>query len=184
MVLNPRAQFTLAQRFHNGGAPLGEVFSFISGLYFRGKMAYAERFANPPSQVGGALVITASRGLLPPETQITPEDLRQIANVPIDAGDARYRGPLERDARRLSEAAGPGCPVVLLGSVASTKYIDPLLSVFGDCLQFPREFVGRGDMSRGGLLLRHVKAGVELDYIPVRGAVLHGQRPPKLPRQY
>ena len=42
-------------------------------------------------------------------------------------------------------------------------------------------FVGRGDMSRGGLLLRHASNGVELDYAPIAGAVLHGKRPPKLP---
>ena len=41
-------------------------------------------------------------------------------------------------------------------------------------------FVGRGDMSRGGLLLRHARSGVELDYLPLRGATRHGARPPRL----
>jgi hypothetical protein len=56
-----------------------------------------------------------------------------------------------------------------------------LLAVLGERLHFPAEFVGRGDMSRGGLLLRAVRAGVELAYLPVAGAVRHGARPPRLP---
>ncbi len=99
--------------------------------------------------------------------------------MPIDLADARYRVPLERDARAL-RAAVPGGRIVLLGSVASDKYVSILLEVFGDDLVFPREFVGRGDMSRGGLLLRQVEDGEELEYIPVAGAVRRGSRPPKL----
>ena len=34
----------LTARLANGGAPLGEVFTFMSSLYFRGKLAYATRF--------------------------------------------------------------------------------------------------------------------------------------------
>jgi len=33
-------------------------------------------------------------------------------------------------------------------------YVGALAAAFGDRLRFPVEFVGRGDMSRGGLLLR------------------------------
>ena len=58
--------------------------------------------------------------------------------------------------------------------------MDVLLDAFGERLVFPIAFVGRGDMSRGGLLLRHAREGRELEYVPVRGAVRHGQRPPKL----
>ena len=71
--------------------------------------------------------------------------------------------------------------MVLLGSVASPKYVDVLTAIFGERLKFPIDFVGRGDMSRGGLLLRQAREGVELPYVPVIGAVLHGARPPKLP---
>ena len=70
---------------------------------------------------------------------------------------------------------------MLLGSVASPKYVNVLLSIFGDRLQFPIDFVGRGDMSRGGLLLRKAAEGSELEYAPIGGTVLHGARPPKLP---
>jgi len=75
----------------------------------------------------------------------------------------------------------PESEIVLLGSVASDKYVDPLLGVFGERLVFPPSFVGRGDMSRGGLLLRCVRSGEELTYVPVKGAVRHGPRPPRLP---
>jgi hypothetical protein len=70
---------------------------------------------------------------------------------------------------------------VLLGSIASPKYVDVLLDIFGNRLRFPRDFVGRGDMSRGGLLLRRAREGVELEYARIAGAARHGARPPKLP---
>jgi hypothetical protein len=70
--------------------------------------------------------------------------------------------------------------VVLLGSIASKKYVAVLGAVFGDRLLFPSDFVGRGDMSRGGLLLRAARAGAELAYEPVLGAQRHGKRPPRL----
>jgi hypothetical protein len=60
--------------------------------------------------------------------------------------------------------------------------VDVLAPVLGDRLRFPAEFVGRGDMSRGGLLLRCVAEGRELGYIPLAGAARHGPRPPRLPR--
>jgi hypothetical protein len=182
MVMNERAQFDLAVKLRREGAPLGEVFSFLSGLYFRGKLAYAEAFAAPPPGVPGSVVITAGRGLLPPETPITAEQMREISGVPIDASNPRYRLPLERDARILDAAAGPDCDLVLLGSVATAKYLDPLFRIFGERLLFPEEFIGRGDMSRGGLMLRCARAGVELTYIPAGRATHHGARPPRLPK--
>jgi hypothetical protein len=55
-----------------------------------------------------------------------------------------------------------------------------MLTVFGERLMFPAEFVGRGDMSRGGLMLRSVQSGEPLTYVPLLGATRHGPRPPKL----
>jgi hypothetical protein len=101
--------------------------------------------------------------------------------VRVDLDDRRYRRPLERDAQALS-ARLPETEVVLLGSIASDKYVDLLLEVFGDRLLFPVDFVGRGDMSRGGLLLRSARSRIELPYGPVRRAVRHGPRPPRLPK--
>ena len=165
----------LTARLANGGAPLGEVFAFMSSLYFRGKLAYATRF-------GHAYVITPGRGLLPADVLIRLDDLRQMATVEVDEAVPAFREPLVRDATAIASNLGPEDRVVLLGSVATDKYVGPLLDVFGDRLFFPPTFAGRGDMSRGGLLLRSARAGTPLDYVPVRGAVRHGPKPPKLPR--
>ena len=183
MLFNADASFDLAVRLRQpGGAPLGEVFSFLSGLYFRGKLAYARAFATPPQGVAGAYVITSSRGLLPVDTAVTADDLRAFGEVDIESTDVRYRQPLQRTARELLRAAG-NSEIVLLGSVASGKYVDVLLEMFGSWLTFPQEFVGRGDMSRGGLMLRCVDENRELTYVPVVGAVRNGKRPPKLARR-
>jgi hypothetical protein len=181
-VTSERATFDLAARLRNGGAPLGEVFSFISGLYFRGKLAYARAFSRAPKGISGAYVITACGGLIPEETMITLEQLAAISAASIDCRDKRYRVPLERDAQILAGALPKRAEVVLLGSVATSKYVEPLLGIFGQRLMFPAEFAGRGDMSRGGLMLRCARAGVQLTYVPVATAVRHGPRPPKLPK--
>jgi hypothetical protein len=186
MVLSERAQFDLAVRLRGPqGVAIGEAFAFVSGLYFKGKLAYALEFARPPEPGAplagsGALVITPTAGLRPAETAVTADALRAFAGVDIAANDPRYRGPLVASARALAEEIGPSCDVVLLGSIASAKYVDVLTGVFGARLRFPIDFVGRGDMSRGGLLLRSVRSGEELPYVPVQGAVRHGPRPPKL----
>lgn len=187
MVMSERAQFDLANRLRQGrGVALGEVFAFVSGLYFKGKLAYALEFARPPEPDlpltgSGALVITPTSGLRAAETPITVRALQVFAGVDIAANDPRYREPLLASARSLNEEIGSECEVVLLGSIASAKYVDVLTGVFGDRLLFPTDFIGRGDMSRGGLLLRCVRSGEELPYAPVTGAVRHGPRPPKLP---
>lgn len=186
IVMSERATFDLAARLRSEtGAPLGEVFSFLSGLYFRGKLAYARAFASVPDHAGlvsraAVFVITPNAGLRPPDTLVTLAAIRGFAGVDVSAKNAAYRRPLERSARALAWDIGPDCPVILLGSIASPKYVDVLQAIFGDRLMFPQEFVGRGDMSRGGLMLRCAAAGQELTYIPVAGAVRHGIRPPKL----
>jgi hypothetical protein len=183
-VLSPRAQFALAAELRSErGARLGDLFSFVSGLYFRGKLAYARRFAAPENALDcGIHIITSNAGLRGPDTFITSRAMQAFAGAEIDPANASYRRPLERSARALAAEIGADCEVVLLGSVASPKYVDILTGIFGERLRFPADFVGRGDMSRGGLLLRKVREGVELAYIPIAGAVVHGSRPPKLPR--
>jgi hypothetical protein len=181
MLLSPRAAFPLARQLRTAeGAPLGDVMSFLSGLYFRGKLAYARTFARPPARTEGVLVITADAGLRPPSTALTVDAMQRAARVDIDVRDPRYRVPLEESAAALAARLGPRDDVVLLGSIASEKYVSVLTAVFGGRLVFPVEFVGRGDMSRGGLLIRCVAAGTELSYAPVLGAVRSGPRPPKL----
>jgi hypothetical protein len=182
LLLRPEAAFDLALRLRAaGGAPLGEVFSFLSGLYFRGKLAYARAFARPPAGAGAIHVITSCRGLLPPERHVTHADLLDFAAVPIDGADPRYLGPLIASAGQVAAAIAPDTEVVLLGSVATGKYVDVLAEIFGPRLRFPAEFVGRGDMSRGGLMLRCAADGTELTYLPLAGARRRGARPPKLP---
>jgi hypothetical protein len=153
---------------------LGEAFSFLSGLYFRGKLAYARQFARPPAGIAGAQVITTNRGLLDADTPVGVEELRAFGGVDIRPDERRYRAPLERDLKQL--ATTPGLELVLLGSVATGKYVDVLLDVVGERLLFPSDFAGRGDMSRGALLLRSAREGRELSYEPVAGALAHLRR--------
>lgn len=181
LLLNPRADFALARELrHADGAPIGDVFSFLSGLYFRGKLSYARAFAVQTGEVCPIMIITTNRGLLAPEARIGRSDLLEFSAVDIAAGDARYLEPLRRDIATLDRSIDSDALVILLGSIATGKYVDVLTEVFGERLIFPVEFVGRGDMSRGGLLLRQAREGRELQYAPVAGAVRHGRRPPKL----
>jgi hypothetical protein len=185
-VVSDAAQFPLAVQLRTPeGAPLGDVFAFVSGLYFRGKLAYARRFSRPPDPTdrfvaSGVLIITPNAGLRAADVAVTRQSIQAFAGVPIDLTNPRYRRPLEQGARTLCASLGPDCDVVLLGSIASGKYVEVLLPFFGERLLFPPAFVGRGDMSRGGLMLRCAASGEELEYAPVAGAVRQGSRPPKL----
>jgi hypothetical protein len=182
MLLAETATFDLAVRLRGPGIGLGEAYAFMSGLYFRGKLAYAAAFASPLPGSAGALVIAPGRGLVPAATLVTAADLRTLASVPIDLRDHRYRDPLLRDARALADVLAPDDEAVLLGSIATDKYVGPLLETLGERLRMPQEFVGRGDMSRGGLMLRCAREGVPLTYVPVSTAARRGPRPPRLTR--
>ncbi len=171
LVLSARAAFPLAARLRHGGAPLGEIMSFMSTLYFRGKLAYARAFARPPAGVPGTLVITPNAGLLPADHVVTREDLRRFARGDVRADRPAYRRPLLAAAEALAARLAPRDEVVLLGSVATPKYAEVLAPILAGRLRFPPAFVGIGDMSRGALLLRAVRAGVELEYAPLTGVV-------------
>jgi hypothetical protein len=178
VLLSPRAEFDLAVRLRRGETTLGEVFSFLSGLYFRGKLAYVGAFA-PSDQAPNTLVITPTRGLLPPRGPATHALIEEFAGVDVASGDPRYLEPLARDVAALARSRGSG-DVILLGSIATGKYVDVLLAAFGEALKFPVSFVGRGDMSRGALMLRAARDGVELEYVSVLGAVRRGPRAPRV----
>jgi hypothetical protein len=180
LLQNPDSGTDLGRRLRGQGAPLGEVFSFVSSLYFRGKLAYARAFATAPPGHSPIHVITPCDGLRPPEFVLRASDLERYAGVPIDVDRDAYRLPFLRDLEPIA-AGGAEAEVVLLGSIASGKYVELLLPLFGDRLLFPSDFVGRGDMSRGGLLLRCVEEKRELPYVPVRGASRRGTRPARLP---
>jgi hypothetical protein len=173
-LYNDRASFELAVKLRTpAGATIGETFSFLSGLYFRGKLAYAERFAKATHGLSGAWTITTNRGLLPVETGITIGELRAMGDCEIHLEEPRYREPLERTAEELARASGEA-EVVLLGSVASDKYVEILASIFGERLRFPSEFAGRGDMSRGALMLKCVREGSELKYEALNEGAFRG----------
>jgi len=172
-VLSPKATFPVAARLRSEGVPIGELFAHMSALYFRGKITYAQRF-------GRAFVITPDRGLMPAEEAVTSQELIRFADAEISLENPEYRLPLEQTARALSAELASDGDFVLLGSVASEKYVRVLTTIFGSRLVFPSAFVGRGDMSRGGLLLRAAASGQELEYVPVVGAVRRGARPPRL----
>jgi hypothetical protein len=174
ILLNAKSDAVTAREFRAGRMSLGRAFAFMSGLYFRGKLSYAERF-------GDALVITPTRGLQPATLPFNLALLREFAVGDVSLENPDYRRALERDARALSRQVGQTGQVVLLGSVASGKYVDVLLPILGDRLRFPIDFIGRGDMSRGGLLLRAAASGVELPYQALTTGVRpRGPRPPKL----
>jgi hypothetical protein len=171
-LLRKNSRSDLAQRLRRPGVPLGEVFSFLSALYFRGKLAYAQVFSRPPSDCPGILIITPTAGLLPHDTLIQLPNLRRFAAVPIQIKNQVYCSSLRRTAKKLASRMGPDCEVVLLGSLATRKYIEILSPIFGSRLIFPAEFIGRGDMSRGGLLLRYVRENRELHYVNVQNESL------------
>jgi hypothetical protein len=178
------SRLELAQRLCGPGVPLGELFTFISSLYFRGKLSYATRFAVAPNGVEGVHIITPSAGLLSPHMMVTMEQFREFIAEPVHAENPGYRMPLERDTRRLLALLDAETDVVLLGSIASPKYVAPLSAILGQRLFFPKEFVGRGDMSRGGLLLRCVRHEEPLNYLQVINALKSGPRTPKLPSAF
>ena len=182
LALKPESPLPLAQQLRAGTLELGAAFAFFSGLYFRGKLAYARKFGHAGGiEIEPALVITPTRGLMAPGDRVTPELIREFASVDVAVDDWRYRGPLERDVMAMARRLPQDAHVVLLGSVASAKYVDLLLPLLGHRLRYPTAFVGRGDMSRGGLLLRSVDTGTELDYqVITPGARPRGPRPPKL----
>lgn len=170
LLLRPRASFALARQIQLGSASLGEVFSFCSGLYFRGKLAYAQRFGRAPKPLTTIQVITPSRGLVAADTLVGVEDLHEFARIPVDSSEPRFTEPLVRTVTAL--AGSRDTEFVFLGSVATGKYLDTLLPIFGPRLLFPADFIGRGDMSRGALLLRSVASDQELPYLPVQGTTL------------
>jgi hypothetical protein len=172
LLVSATSELELVVRLRRTGAPLGEIFSFMSSLYFRGKLTYSQRFAAPPTGAPGVLVITPSRGLLAPEHMVTLADLEEMTRVDVHHENESYCRPLMRDAQLPMERLEVETKVVLLGSIATPKYVRPLLEIFGERLMFPAAFVGKGDMSRGGLLLKSFREETELEYLPIAGAEL------------
>jgi hypothetical protein len=169
---SPRAKFALALQYQTPeGVEIGDAFAFMSALYFRGKIAYARRFAVPSPTLGGngILVITSGYGLVPPDWRLTAERLKRMQKIDVDMASRNYTKPLREHAQVLHRTLESDAQVVLLGSVATGKYVDVLRPILGDRLRFPTHFAGLGDMARGGLMLRAARAGIELEYQSVDG---------------
>lgn len=164
-ILKKNSRCQLASQLRYSGAPLGEVFSFLSALYFRGKLAYAQAFAQPPPGCPGIFIITPTMGLVPHDRLIRLTQLRGFGRVPIHLKHRLYCSTLRRSARELAARLAPDCELVLLGSLATRKYLDVLVPIFTSRLRVPSEFIGLGNMSRGGLMLRCVRENRELAYI-------------------
>ena len=160
-LMSPRAKFDAAVMYRSPeGVPIALAFAFMSALYFRGKITYALQFA-PPENI---FVIAPGFGLVGPDFRITQETIKTLQKTEVDVRKRNYRKPLERDTKALAARLSDDAQVVLLGSVASGKYVDILWPILGERLVFPSMFAGLGDMSRGGLLLRAARANRELDY--------------------
>jgi hypothetical protein len=173
-LLSARARFPTAERLRTEGLTLEEAFCFLSSLYFRGKLTYARRFAGRDA-AACIHVIAPGAGLVAPETRFSLDAMRRLRRVPVDPRSRAYRRPLEAHAGAVAEALGLDTQVILLGSIASGKYIDVLAPIFGARLMAPRRFVGIGDMSRGALMLQAAASGIELEYMPLHAAVRPGR---------
>lgn len=150
------------------------MFTFLSGLYFRGKLEYARAFARAPDARDGIHVITMTDGLVSPDATIAVGDLERYARCA--EGTAAAVATLERTAGTLSQRIGSDAEVVLLGSVSTGKYTDLLAPIFGERLLFPRDVLHIGQLARGALFLRHARDGQELEYVPVSEIVRAGRR--------
>lgn len=178
MLLRHGSEMAFARQLRAGELTLGAAFTFLSGLYFRGKLAYATAFA---AREDHTAIITPTRGLRSPHEVISAALLEEFASGDIHPDDRRYRRALEHDASELAEQLPQHARVILLGSIATGKYVDVLRPILGDWLHYPVDFIGRGDMSRGGLLLRRSRTGEPLEYGRIDfEKPPRGKRPPKL----
>ena len=162
-----RASFEAAIAYRNGGVPIGQAFAFMSALYFRGKVAYAERFAKPPEglEADGSLIIAPGFGLVRPDWKVDQARMRKLQRTKVDCRSRIYRKTLERDLETLAGGCSTRTRFVLLGSIATGKYVDVLHPILGERLLFPAAFVGMGDMQRGSVMLEAARTGRELEYV-------------------
>lgn len=171
-ILAGEGDTALVRRLRDGASvPLGDVYTAISSLYYRGKRTYARRFGRRSHGRSPTLVVTPCRGLLDDATPVDLATLAEFASVAVDPADPAYAGPLGTTAAALARELAPDGEAVLLGSLATPKYLAPLGAAAGLRLRVPRSFVGTGDMRRGSLLLRAVEAGTELDYVDASDVV-------------
>lgn len=164
------ASGALALGYQAGELAIDEAFAYISALYFRGKVAYAREFGSGRGEVSGAQIIVPGFGLVPFGWVLDAERMKKLRRTSVDAATPAYRKPLERSVRALASELRGDDRVVLLGSLATGKYLDVLVPLLGERLMYPALFAGTGDMRRGALMLRAAAARAELAYEPVVAA--------------
>lgn len=165
-ILRAGARNDLALRYREGCLAIEDAFAYMSALYFRGKLAYARAFATCGERpIEPARVITAGYGLVPFGWLLDPERIRKLRRTEVSLDCRAYVQPLKKSCLELASHLTESDEVVLLGSVATGKYLEILLPIFGERLRFPRAFVGTGDMRRGSMMLHAARDGVELEYV-------------------
>lgn len=166
-MISPRAMSAAGIAYRSPeGVRIADAFTFMSALYFRGKHAYAREFAKPHPGIGEtAFVIAPGYGLVSLDWRLDKEKMKRLARTKIDVRSRAYTTPLRRCCRELEAKLSAGDIVVLLGSVASGKYVDVLEPIFGPRLRFPKIFAGMGDMQRGSVMLKAAAAKLELEYV-------------------
>ena len=123
-----------------GGAALGDVFSFLSGLYFRGQADLRARVRGAAARRAGRSRHHAERGLLPAEEPVTLARLRALRARADRRGRAALPAARWTATRAtLADAIPPDTEVVLLGSIATGKYVD----ILADGLRRAAAFPGR-----------------------------------------
>ena len=85
---------------------LGEAFSLMSSLYFRGKLAYARAVVERRGGAAAALVITPTRGLLAPNATASVALLEEFAATDIAAADTPLPPAARTRPRRPGAATG------------------------------------------------------------------------------
>jgi hypothetical protein len=175
LLVSEKSRFETALRFRSReGLSIAEAYSFMSALYFRGKVAYSLRFGSD------YYVIVPGFGLVPLDWKMTPARFDRLKEVEVDPRCAEYTRSLQKTASRVAASIPADCRVVLLGSIATDKYVNVLAPIFKRHLHYPKLFSGRGDMSRGALMLQASRTGQELEYAPVLSKLSCTVRQPKL----
>lgn len=166
-MLSPRAMSAAALAYRSpDGVKIADAFTFMSALYFRGKHAYARAFSVEHPRIGHtAFVIAPGYGLVPLDWRLDKERMKKLARTKVDIRSRAYTSSLRKSCQELALQLDDDDIVVLLGSVASGKYVDVLHPIFGDRLRFPGIFAGMGDMQRGSVMLKAAAAGRELEYV-------------------
>jgi len=93
MLLRPEATSPAADRLRAGTLTLGDAFTFMSALYFRGKLTYAQAFSEADPLGPTSYIITPTRGLQTPDSLVSISLLQELAILRSSVGlTCRRRG--------------------------------------------------------------------------------------------